>query len=103
MNRPVFEKSKSSPLIIVRSKSEPLALPKDTFRSSGFCVNCGKWYGWRVSAIHPHMADTEEEYENKQRALSLWLQYKKKGWCDRCIPQPYRTFITLTAGGAMYA
>ena len=103
MNIPTLTRSKTSPLIIVKSRPEPLILPRDTFRSSGYCTNCNKWYGWRVNAIHPHLAESEQQYEDQERALSLWLQYKRKGWCDRCIPQPYRTFIAINATGVVYS
>jgi hypothetical protein len=65
-------------------------------------MKCGRQYGWRIKPIRPQNASSEQEFEQKERALSLWLQYKRKGWCDICIPQEYRTFITLTAGGAVY-
>ncbi len=102
MNIPVLQQSSRSPLVIVRRKPEALLVPKHIFRSAGYCTNCGRRYGWRIRPISPEMALSEEEFEQKERALSLWLQYRRKGWCDICIPQEYRTFITLTAGGAVY-
>ncbi len=99
---PLFSKSPNSPLIIVRKKREPLIIPREILNSHGHCLNCGRPYGWRVRGIDPSTARSEQEFEEKERAWSLWLQYRKKGWCDRCVPEAHRKFIAAHCSSVVY-
>ena len=102
MARPVFTRSPTSPLIIINAQNEPLILPRDIYFRRGFCFDCHKPYVWRARGLEPGTALTEEEFENKSRAQSLWLHYTKKGVGPCCVPDADRQFIALNAKAVTY-
>ena len=103
MSRPIFERSRSSPLIIVKKPPmDPLLMPVDLFVSRGICAVCGERYFWRVGGISSLYAESEEDADDKERALRNWLQYRKKRLCANCVPSGERNYIATHSEGVVY-
>jgi hypothetical protein len=100
--KPIFERSTNSPLIIVKKPQTGLMIPAHMFLSRGYCADCGKPFGVRVRGLTAVHAKSEADADERERALSLWLQVKKKGICPNCWPAGWRNFIATHCENITY-